>query len=67
MAWTHDGTDVDHYEVFSGLWHDGSGTSAYPEYDDLPVDVIPARPADFAAAGRLDGVGRPGRVPGPRP
>ena len=50
VAWTHDGTDVDHYEVFAGLWHDGSGASAYPEYDDLPGDVIPARPADHAAA-----------------
>ena len=50
VAWTHDGTDVDHYEVFAGLWHDGSGASAYPEYDDLPADVIPARPATPAAA-----------------
>ncbi|MBE0566353.1 MAG: right-handed parallel beta-helix repeat-containing protein [Krumholzibacteria bacterium] len=50
VAWSHDGTDVDHYEVFAGLWHDGSGLSAYPEYDDLAGDVIPARPADHAAA-----------------
>ncbi len=51
VAWSHDGTDVDHYEVFSGLWYDTTpGVSAYPEYDDLAGDVIPTRPASYAAA-----------------
>ncbi|HPF70110.1 MAG TPA: FlgD immunoglobulin-like domain containing protein [Candidatus Krumholzibacteria bacterium] len=50
VSWTHDGNDVDHYEVFAGVWHDGTGVSAYPEYDDLPGDVIPARPGSFANA-----------------
>jgi hypothetical protein len=63
VSWNHDGGDVDHYEVFAGLWHDGAGASAYPEYDDLPGDVIPARPADYAAAaasGEWVSVGVPG-------
>jgi len=51
VAWNHTGTDVDHYEVFSGLWYDTNpGTSAYPEYDDLAADVIPMRPASHVAA-----------------
>ncbi len=51
VAWNHTGADVDHYEVFSGLWYDTNpGTSAYPEYDDLAGDVIPTRPASHAAA-----------------
>jgi flagellar hook capping protein FlgD len=48
VSWTHDGTDVDHYEVFSGLWHDGAYASIYPEYDDV-ANAIPTRPADYAA------------------
>ena len=51
VSWTHDGTDVDNYRVFAGLWHDGTvGSSAYPEYDDNPSDMTPIRPADHAAA-----------------
>ncbi len=50
VEWFHDGTDVDHYEVFSGVWHDGSNVSAYPEYDDLPGDIIPTPPVTYAAA-----------------
>ena len=51
VDWTHDGADVDHYEVFTGLWYDTTyGSSAYPEYDDLAGDVTPTRPADYAAA-----------------
>jgi len=61
VGWTHDGTDVDHYEVFWGLWHDGAQVSAYPEYDDLPGNVIPARPANHAAAVAItDWTGLPG-------
>lgn len=48
VAWDHSGSDVDHYEVFSGLWHDGAHASVYPEYDDVP-NAIPTRPADYAA------------------
>jgi hypothetical protein len=50
VNWTHDGSDVDHYEVFSGVWHDGSNVSAYPEYDDLAGNTIPTPPADYATA-----------------
>lgn len=51
VGWTHNGADVAAYEVYRGLWHNGTpGVSAYPEYDDLPADVIPARPASRAAA-----------------
>ena len=49
VGWNHDGTDVDHYEVFAGLWHDGTGVSAYPEYDDLG-NLPPTRPADYDEA-----------------
>ncbi len=50
VGWTHDGTDVDHYEVFSGLWYDGAvTTSAYPEYDDLP-GTIPTAPSSWVVA-----------------
>ncbi|MFO7609660.1 MAG: hypothetical protein R6X35_10770, partial [Candidatus Krumholzibacteriia bacterium] len=65
VAWSHDGTDVDHYEVFAGLWHDGSGLSAYPEYDDLAGDVIPIRPADHAAAVASGEWAAAGSVPTP--
>jgi len=50
VSWTHDGTDVDHYEVFTGLWDDAddaAGSSVYPEYDDDVDNAIPARPADY--------------------
>ena len=50
VAWSHSGSDVNHYEVYAGLWHDGSHASAYPEYDDMAADVIPSRPASRAAA-----------------
>ena len=63
VSWMHDGTDVDHYEVFVGEWQDGSGGSAYPEYDDLPgglpIDLpgyARSRPAvcDWTGDGALD-------------
>jgi hypothetical protein len=51
VEWTHDGTDTAIYEVYRGLWYDGTpGVSAYPEYDDLAGNVIPSRPADRDAA-----------------
>lgn len=60
VSWTHDGTDVDHYVVFSGLWHDGTpGVSAYPEYDDYAGDVIPTPPADYDAAVDADPIWLP--------
>lgn len=49
VNWAHDGLDVDHYEVFSGVWHDGSHLSVYPEYDDVVGNTVPTRPADYAA------------------
>ena len=45
-----DDADLTACEVWRARWHDGTGASAYPEYDDLPGDVLPPRPADRAAA-----------------
>lgn len=58
VAWSHDGLDVDHYVAFSGLWYNVTpGVSAYPEYDDLAGDVIPAAPTDYVdAAGSAEWV-----------
>jgi len=51
VTWSHDDVAVDHYEVFRGLWHDGTpGQSAYPEYDDVSVGVPATRPTNWAAA-----------------
>jgi hypothetical protein len=47
VGWTHDLTDVDHFEVFSGVWHDGANNSAYPEYDDLVGNTIPTPPTAY--------------------
>ncbi len=45
VAWVHDDVDVDHYEIFRGLWYNGTvGQSAYPEYDDLTGSTNPTRP-----------------------
>jgi hypothetical protein len=45
VQWTAPGGDETHFEVYRGLWHDGTpGSSAYPEYDDLHAP--PPRPAD---------------------
>lgn len=51
LAWTMPvATDVHHYEVWRALWHTGDNvTSAYPEYDDLPLDEGPTWPANHAA------------------
>ncbi len=46
VNWTHDGTDVDHYVLYRGLVYDTAvGTSAYPEYNDLPGYSVPTRPS----------------------
>ncbi len=51
VSWTHDDIDVDHYEIYRGLWYDTTvGNSAYPEYDDLTGDVIPTRPSNRGVA-----------------
>ncbi len=50
VSWNHDGTDVDHYEVFTGLWHDGSHVSVYPEYDDVLGNTVPTRPSNYSDA-----------------
>ncbi len=51
VTWSHDDVDVDHYEVFRGLWHDGTvGQSAYPEYDDVAPATPAVRPATWAVA-----------------
>ncbi|MCP4291201.1 MAG: T9SS type A sorting domain-containing protein [bacterium] len=47
ISWDHNGLDVDHFEVYSGLWHDGGHVSIYPEYDDIPGNTIPTRPVDY--------------------
>jgi hypothetical protein len=47
VGWTHDLTDVDHFEVFSGVWHDGANVSAYPEYNDLAGNTIPTPPTTY--------------------
>ncbi len=50
VTWNHDDVDVDHFEIFRGLWHNGTvGVSAYPEYDDVSINV-PTRPATWAEA-----------------
>jgi hypothetical protein len=49
VSWTHDGSPLDHFEVYRAVWYDtDTDGSAYPEYDDLATDVIPARPASHA-------------------
>ena len=51
VGWTPNGLDTVNYEVYRGLWTTGAtGVSAYPEYDDLSGNAIPARPATRAAA-----------------
>ncbi len=48
VSWTHDLADVDHFEVYRGLWYDTTvGVSAYPEYDDEPGEMIPTRPTAY--------------------
>jgi len=51
VTWTDPGgADVVSVEIWRGLWHNGSGVSVYPEYDDDGGSTIPTRPADRAAA-----------------
>jgi hypothetical protein len=47
ITWTDPtASDLFALEIWRGLWHDGSLSSAYPEYDDLPGNSIPTRPLD---------------------
>ena len=48
LSWMHDAVGVDHYEIYSGLWHDGSHVSVYPEYDDMAGNTKPTRPVNYA-------------------
>lgn len=52
VSWTcADETDLDHYEIWRAVRHDGTpGVSAYPEYDDLVGYALPPLPADRADA-----------------
>ena len=51
LTWTDPASgDLTGVEVWRGVWHDGANASVYPEYDDTPGNVIPARPASRAAA-----------------
>ena len=46
-----DESDVAVYEIWRAWWHTGDpNLTAYPEYDDLPGNTIPTRPADRAGA-----------------
>ncbi|PID81386.1 hypothetical protein CSB20_03180 [bacterium DOLZORAL124_64_63] len=48
LVWNDpDDADLDHVEIWRGLYHDGAGASAYPRYQTA---VLPAPPADRAAA-----------------
>jgi len=51
VTWTDPpSADIAFLEIYRGLWHDGAGSSTYPEYDDLAGNTIPTRPADRLAA-----------------
>jgi len=51
ISWTHDGNDTAGYEIYRGMWYDGTpGVSAYPYYGTSSGDVIPTRPADHQTA-----------------
>ncbi len=51
VTWTDPGdADLDGVEIWRAMWHDGGGGSVYPEYDDVPGHVVPARPGTRAAA-----------------
>jgi hypothetical protein len=53
VVWSDPPAGCSELEIWRGLWIDGNDPadgSAYPEYDDLPNDVVPARPASHAAA-----------------
>ncbi len=56
LDWTMaDISDVAAFEIYRSVWYDGDNTydSAYPEYDDLANDIIPARPGSRASADAL--------------
>jgi hypothetical protein len=49
-SWTDpDDQDLTAVEIWRGLWHNPTGGSVYPEYDDVP-NVIPTRPASRTEA-----------------
>lgn len=54
LSWNYSGDPANEVEIWRAMWYGDatadSSVSAYPEYDDLPADFIPARPADRAAA-----------------
>jgi len=48
VSWTHNLIDVDHFDVYRGLWYDTTiGNSAYPEYDDEPGIATLTRPDGY--------------------
>ncbi len=47
VTWDHTGQTGDSYWIYQGLWDNGTLTeTAYPEYDDIPGNHIPARPVN---------------------
>jgi len=54
VSWNYTGDPTNRVEIWRGMWYGDAAAdtsvSAYPEYDDLPDDFIPDRPADRAAA-----------------
>ncbi|MCP4550244.1 MAG: hypothetical protein GY835_27600 [bacterium] len=51
VTWTDPpDADLGFLVIYRGVWHDGTGVSAYPEYDDLGGITVPTRPATRAAA-----------------
>ncbi|RLA04570.1 MAG: hypothetical protein DRQ54_09355, partial [Gammaproteobacteria bacterium] len=64
LEWT-DATDIDlaGIEIYRARWHDNSGSSVYPEYDDHDEATIPIRPLTRDAAVRGDEWALAGIVP----
>ena len=54
VAWQFTGDPGNEVELWRAMWYGAAAPdttlSAYPEYDDLPEDWLPGRPADRAAA-----------------
>ncbi len=53
LSWTNPGEDETTIEIWRGAWYHITAPDtflAYPEYDDWPDEVIPARPASRDAA-----------------
>ncbi|RLE27595.1 MAG: hypothetical protein DRJ61_17280 [Acidobacteria bacterium] len=47
-------SDLDGFEIYRARWHDESGASVYPEYDDHEGAIIPTRPQTRDAAVQSD-------------